>query len=1160
MANTQFRKLLHENLNVEVYRVKSFNSAFGISHQVGSIILDEGADNIYLLLRMARPIDTLESMDQDNDIELIGGSAFGDNVMLKTEYVRPGVDGIVNMATFLSGGSGIGRMPISGPMISSHINDKVGNTPFENAHNINAKADLKGNIGNTFSVLDGGPIDIIDEGLNPLKKYEAINFKQFQWIYTLGGPNYIMAGTWDGKNPPDYPSDPNITLYTEQKGRYYVVTANTVHVGTTTYHNGDWIVYTGIGQGQQSTSWKKESPYSGEIPLLQPSLGDAYGKDDPDPAHKETIPTYRLGEVKFNKGDYYLASSPDGTNYPEFNPPTGGLLTVNKDLYIVWDGTQWIKQSVIEGGTSDALVYVGTLEESSPTPVAPREGQFWIYKESFVRNGFQVNIDDWLAFIGNSWHLIHNAISSVGGVAPDGTGNVPLGAVKFVAIIDPGDMLPDPSSGINHGQFLLVGSSGIMSINGKNIKVSQGDWIVWNEFVVGDPASGTWLLVRNGVGTVDGNLPDIYGNIELAYKENKSEKGLPDGYTPLDEHAKVDYKYLPEDINNIADKAVFFKADITLAHAVLPPASSKNNGHYYRVMEEGLYTLDGAPMTLFVNDLILSNGETWFDIRHNVSTVSHKHPSPLDGNIYLNKDDVGLNNVDNTADAHKPVSNPTWTELFARIQTANIRPVDSTIHTASRLVAGLGSDGKLSMSVMPAAMLGAMEYKGSWNADTNDTDPGTPVVPLPPAITANKGYYYIVSVAGLQVVNIGEPAVKFEVGDWVVSDGDRWDRINNTGSVTSVFGRRGDIFADAGDYTIEKITGLERVLGDKLSDLNLNGEPIDTVFPTDVPIDEYVSMEVYKGGIKIADPEPVDADEGDYYTATEDGDYPNIRLTGVKISDTIVYEAGGDWIIQNRGDYYLAGEDGDYPFFSPPFGGLQHIKSGELIVWDGYMWAKQIANFGSGSTFDIPLPTGLVVGNPVTYEGGAWKLANSSGSAMTAHGIIMTVSGDKATVITAGEFKWKDHKLDVGNWYYLSTTGTFVKERTTTGVEQLMLFALTADTVTAFVTAPVDTGTDAFSRTYFTDTIAQRDLLTVREKDRCIVLADPNNDNNGEYIVHTKPDGTLEWLPTGSSTGGVIIPEPTEHGIWARKAKSKTPGGTDFHYLWTEDIDCGTYN
>jgi predicted secreted protein len=629
----------------------------------------------------------------------------------------------------------------------------------------------------------------------------------------------------------------------------------------------------------------------------------------------------------------------------------------------------------------------------------------------------------------------------------------------------------------------------------------------------------------------------------------------------LDNNAKILHKYLPEDINNISDKAVFFKADIKLTHAILPPADASNNGHYYRVIEKGIYTINGTIKELYVNNLILSNGDLWLTIQDGVLSVAGKFPHPFTGDVILHKDDVGLDQVDNTSDIHKPVSIPTQTELFDRIKTDRIMPIDPLIPESVRLVAGLDSAGKLSMSVMPAAMLGAMEYKGSWDADTNDTDPGAPVVPLPPAITANKGYYYIVSVAGTQVVNIGEPAVKFEVGDWVVSDGDRWDRINNTGAVTSVFGRKGDIFAEAGDYTIEKITNLERLLGDKFSDLNLNEPPIDTINPDYILLEEYVSMVVYKGGINIGTVEPADAEEGDYYIATEAGDYPNLDLLGVEVSDIIVYTSM-IWQVQNRGDYYLADSDGDYKAFDPPIGGLEHVKSGDFIVWDGYMWAKQLPSFG-GATFEIPLPTGLVVGNPVTYSGNAWKLANSTGSAMTAHGIIMKTSSTTATVITAGEFKWKNHGFDVGNWYYLGTTGSYSKTRTTTGIEQLMLFVLTAEKVTAFVSAPVDTGTDAFSKTYFVNTIAERDLLpNINRKDRCIVLADTDSTMNGEWIVHDDTTDPPTWLPTGSSTGGAIIPEPTTEGSWLRRAKDKAAPGNPpaLHYVWSEEIDCGTYN
>ena len=113
---------------------------------------------------------------------------------------------------------------------------------------------------------------------------------------------------------------------------------------------------------------------------------------------------------------------------------------------------------------------------------------------------------------------------------------------------------------------------------------------------------------------------------------------------------------------------------------------------------------------------------------------------------------------------------------------------------AANGLATLGSDAKLCASQIPAAILGALEYQGTWNASTD-----TP--PMPAASSANKGYYYKVSVAG--ETSIDGIAI-WRAGDWIVSNSATWDKVDNTELVTSVAGRIGDIVLSTAD-----ISGLE---------------------------------------------------------------------------------------------------------------------------------------------------------------------------------------------------------------------------------------------------------------------------------------------------------------------------------------------------------------
>lgn len=101
--------------------------------------------------------------------------------------------------------------------------------------------------------------------------------------------------------------------------------------------------------------------------------------------------------------------------------------------------------------------------------------------------------------------------------------------------------------------------------------------------------------------------------------------------------------------------------------------------------------------------------------------------------------------------------------------------------------ASLGADGKVPAAQLPAALFGAMSYQGTWNANTN-----SPTIPA--ATGTNKGWYYKVATAGSTNIN-GE--TDWKVGDWVVSNGTTWDKIDNTDQVASVAGLQGVISVSA---------------------------------------------------------------------------------------------------------------------------------------------------------------------------------------------------------------------------------------------------------------------------------------------------------------------------------------------------------------------------
>ena len=96
----------------------------------------------------------------------------------------------------------------------------------------------------------------------------------------------------------------------------------------------------------------------------------------------------------------------------------------------------------------------------------------------------------------------------------------------------------------------------------------------------------------------------------------------------------------------------------------------------------------------------------------------------------------------------------------------------------------------------PLLTAGQVNYKGTWSAAAN-----SPTLTSPPPATS-KGDYYVVSAAGTQF------GITFAVGDWIISNGTAWEKVDLTDSVSSVFGRTGAVVSANGDYTASQVTNV----------------------------------------------------------------------------------------------------------------------------------------------------------------------------------------------------------------------------------------------------------------------------------------------------------------------------------------------------------------
>jgi len=94
----------------------------------------------------------------------------------------------------------------------------------------------------------------------------------------------------------------------------------------------------------------------------------------------------------------------------------------------------------------------------------------------------------------------------------------------------------------------------------------------------------------------------------------------------------------------------------------------------------------------------------------------------------------------------------------------------------------LDASSKIPISQIPAALLGDVNYQGTWNANTN-----TPVLS---SGVGTKGYYYVVSADGATNLN---GITDWKLGDWAIFNGTTWNKVDNTDAVISVNGLIGAV-------------------------------------------------------------------------------------------------------------------------------------------------------------------------------------------------------------------------------------------------------------------------------------------------------------------------------------------------------------------------------
>lgn len=128
----------------------------------------------------------------------------------------------------------------------------------------------------------------------------------------------------------------------------------------------------------------------------------------------------------------------------------------------------------------------------------------------------------------------------------------------------------------------------------------------------------------------------------------------------------------------------------------------------------------------------------------------------------------------------------TFQNLPTAVRSSTLTGLSITGSTISSTDTVLAAFGKLQNQV--TALVGGVNYQGTWNATTNSPTLATGV--------GTKGYYYVVSVAG--GTNL-DGITDWKLGDWAIFNGTSWQKVDNTDAVISVNGYTGIVALVAAD-------------------------------------------------------------------------------------------------------------------------------------------------------------------------------------------------------------------------------------------------------------------------------------------------------------------------------------------------------------------------
>ena len=334
--------------------------------------------------------------------------------------------------------------------------------------------------------------------------------------------------------------------------------------------------------------------------------------------------------------------------------------------------------------------------------------------------------------------------------------------------------------------------------------------------------------------------------------ENNANKGQNNGYASLDAGGKIPANQLPSTVMEFKGNWDANTNTPALADGI------GDSGDVYLVSVPGTQDLGSGDIEFLMGDWVLYNGTIWEKSINSSAVVS---VNGQQGVVVLNKNDVGLSNVDNTSDVNKPISSATQTALNLKADSSALsshvndttnphsvtatqvglgnvdntsdvnKPVSSATQTALNLKYDASNPNGFISGVDSNDITTALGFtpensanKGQNNGYASLDDEGTlPVEQIPPEIMQFKGNWnastnvpelvngtgetgdvYFVSDEGQHDFGAGD--IDFEEGDWVIYNGSIWQKIV-TGIPPEIFRFTGNWNANTNTPTLSDGTG-----------------------------------------------------------------------------------------------------------------------------------------------------------------------------------------------------------------------------------------------------------------------------------------------------------------------------------------------------------------